>query len=118
MLTAGSGVSMLSGDLAGMSVVESEPGVAIVLAAWTLGPAVCATMILGSPMVDIAGLADLDRLLKALRFRRACSDDEPPPTEEVHHAISVASNSADHAAPPARNVAGSSCVERDDTCRL
>ena len=66
-------------------VVEAEPGVAIVLAAWMLDPAVCSTMSLGAPTINIAGLADLDRLLKARGLRRRCSD-EPLPTEEVHHA--------------------------------
>lgn len=63
-------------------VVEATPGVAIVLAAWMLDPAICATMFFGTPAIDIAGVADLDRLLKALGLRRTCSDD-PPPTEEV-----------------------------------
>ena len=42
-------------------------------------------MSLGAPTINIAGLADLDRLLKARGLRRRCSD-EPLPTEEVHHA--------------------------------
>src|SRR5579862_3278435 len=73
-----------------VAIVEAEPGVAIVLAAWMLDPAICATMSLGPPRVDIAALADLDRLLRALGLRRACSA-EPPPSEEVHHAIAAAS---------------------------
>src|SRR5215217_8466764 len=52
-------------------IVEAEPGVAIVLAAWMLDPAVCATMSLGPPTVDIARLAELDRLLRDLELRRA-----------------------------------------------
>ena len=47
-------------------VVGAEPGVAIVLATWMLDPAVCSTMSLGAPTIDISGLADLYRLLKAL----------------------------------------------------
>jgi hypothetical protein len=66
-----------------VAIIESEPGVAIVLAAWMLDPAICATMSLGPPTVDIAGLTDLDRLLKALGLRRGCSA-ELPPSEEVH----------------------------------
>src|ERR1700744_2208813 len=62
-----------------VAVVEAEPGVAIVLAAWMLDPAVCATMSFGPPAVDIAGLVDLDRLLKAFGLRRAYFG-EPPPT--------------------------------------
>ena len=51
-----------------------------------LDPAICASMALGTPMLDVGGLAALDRLLKALGLRRTCSD-ELPPTEEIHHAI-------------------------------
>src|ERR1700728_2667607 len=60
-------------------VVEAALGVAIVLAAWMLDPAICATMSLGAPTVDAVGLADLDRLLKALGLRRTCSDEPRPP---------------------------------------
>src|SRR5580704_13152947 len=67
-------------------VVEAAPGVAVVLAAWMLAAAICATMSLGTATVDLAGLAALDRLLKALRLRRTCSD-EPPSAEELHHAV-------------------------------
>ena len=49
------------------------PGVAIVIAAWMLDPAICTAMSLGSPTVDINCLTDLDRLLRALELRRACS---------------------------------------------
>ena len=97
-------------------VVEAEPGAAIVLAAWMLDPAVCATMLLGAPMIDMAGLADLDRLLKVLGLRRPCSD-EPLPTEGVHHAIVVASNRSDQAKPSARDIARPSGVERDGARR-
>src|SRR5215472_14197255 len=76
-----------------VAIVEAEPGVAIVLAAWMLDPAICATMSLGRPTVDIAALADLDRLLKALGLRRACSA-EPAPSEEVHHARCVRQSTA------------------------
>src|SRR6202012_2164682 len=51
-------------------VVEAAPGLAVVLAAWMLEPAVCATMSLGAPTVDVVGLADLDRLLQAFGLRR------------------------------------------------
>src|ERR1700746_2489362 len=61
-------------------VVEAAPGVAIVLAAWMLDPVICAAMSLGTPTIDVAGLADLDRLLKALGLRRTCSG-EPSSTE-------------------------------------
>jgi len=54
-------------------------------------------MSLGAPTIDVAGLADLDRLLKALGLRRTCSD-EPPPAEEVHHAVAVASDCFDQTA--------------------
>ena len=54
-------------------IVEAEPGVAIVLAAWMLDPAICAAMSLGAPTVDIAGLTDLDRLL-----RPSDSDEHAP----------------------------------------
>src|ERR1700723_993184 len=74
-----------------VAIVEAEPGVAIVLAAWMLDPAICATMCLGPPTVDIAALADLDRLLRALGLRRTCSA-EPTPSEEVHHAIAATSD--------------------------
>src|SRR5246127_913709 len=40
-------------------VVEAAPGVAIVVAAWMLDPAVCATMFLGTPMIEVAGPARL-----------------------------------------------------------
>jgi hypothetical protein len=65
-----------------VAVIESEPGIAIVIAAWMLDPTICAAMSLGSPAVDINGLTDLDRLLRDLGLRRACSA-EPPSTEEV-----------------------------------
>jgi hypothetical protein len=78
-------------------IVEAELGIAIVLAAWMLDPAVCAPMSLRPPIVDVAGLADLYRLLKALGLWRTCSD-EPPCAREVHHAIAIASDwSARHA---------------------
>lgn len=96
-------------------VVEAEPGVAIVLAAWMLDPAVCSTMSLGAPTINIAGLADLDRLLKARGLRRRCSD-EPLPTEEVHHAT-VAIDCSDQTTASARDITGPSRVERDDTHR-
>jgi len=99
-----------------VAIVEPEPGVAIVLAAWMLDPVVCATMSLGAPTVDAAGLADLDRLLKALGLRRTCSD-EPPPTEEVYHAITVASDCSRQATTSARDIAGPSSVERNDVLR-
>ena len=95
-------------------VVEAAPGVAIVLAAWMLDPTICATMSLGTPTIDVAGLADLDRLLKALGLRRTCSD-EPSSAEEVHHA--VASDCFDQATPSAGDIAGPSRVERDDVLR-
>src|SRR5580698_8438371 len=95
-------------------VVEAAPGVAIVLAAWMLDPAICATMSLGAPTVDLAGLADVDRLLRTLGLRRTCSD-EPPSAEEVHHA--VASDCFDQAAPSAGDIAGPSRVEGDDARR-
>src|SRR3954470_6920246 len=60
-----------------VAVVEAERGVAIVIAAWMLDPGICAAMSLGSPTVDITGLADLDRLLRALGLRRACSAEPP-----------------------------------------
>ena len=72
-------------------VVEAAPGVAIVVAAWMLDPAICATMSLGASRIDTAGLADLDRLLNALGLRRSCSD-EPPSAEEVRHAVAEASH--------------------------
>ena len=97
-------------------VVEAAPGVAILLAAWMLDPTVCATMSLGAPTIDIAGLADLDRLLKALGLRRTCSD-EPSSAEEVHHAVAVASDCFDQATPSARDIAGPSRVGRDDALR-
>src|SRR5215213_10296892 len=97
-------------------VVEAEPGVAIVLAAWMLNPTICATMSLSTPTIDVAGLADLDRLLKALGLRRTCSD-ELPPTEEIHHAIVAASDCFDQATPSARDIAGPSRVGRDDALR-
>src|SRR6185437_4037255 len=99
-----------------VAVVEAEPGVAIVLAAWMLDPVVCAAMSLGPPTIDIAGLADLDRLLKAFGLRRACSG-EPPPTKEVHHAIAVAPGRPRQAIPSIRPVAGLSSAERDDSRR-
>ena len=97
-------------------IVETEPGVAIVLAAWMLDPAVCAAMRLGAPTVDIAGLADLDRLLKTLGLRRTCSD-EPSSAEEVHHVLTVASKRSDQATPPTRDIAEPSRVKRDDARR-
>ena len=51
-------------------------------------------MRLGAPTVDIAGLTDHDRLLKALGLRRTCSD-EPPPPEEVHHAMLIGMTPSD-----------------------
>src|ERR1700744_1367510 len=47
-------------------VVEAEPGGAIVLPAWMPDPAICAAMSLGTPTIDVAGLADLDRLLPVM----------------------------------------------------
>ena len=99
-----------------VAIVEAEPGVAIVLAAWILDPAVCGTMSFGRPTVDIAGLADLDRLLKAVGLRRPCSDETPLP-KEVHRAITVASDCLLQASQSARDIAGPSRVERDDTHR-
>ena len=99
-----------------VAIVEAEPGVAIVIAAWMLDPVICATMSLGSPAVDIAGLADLDRLLRALGLRRACSA-EPPSTEEVHHANTAASGRPRQAAPSTRHGAGSPSAERNDSRR-
>ena len=60
-----------------VAIVEAEPGVAIVIAAWMLDPTICAAMSLGSPTVDIIGLTDLNRLLRARGLRRACSAEPP-----------------------------------------
>jgi hypothetical protein len=98
-------------------VVEAEPGVALVLAAWMLDPAICATMSLGAPTIDVAGLTDLDRLLKALGLRRTCSD-EPSSAEEIHHAITAASDCFDQATPSAHDSAGPSRIGRDDVRRV
>jgi hypothetical protein len=87
------------------AIIEAEPGVAIVIAAWMLDPAICAAMSLGSPTVDISGLTDLDRLLRALGLRRACFA-EPPSTEEVHHANTDASGRPRQAAPSTRHGIG------------
>src|ERR1700742_4779304 len=97
-------------------VVEAEPGVAIVIAAWMLDPTICATMSFGAPTPDVAGLAELDRLLRARGLRRPCSD-ELPPTQEIHHAIAAACNRFDQATPSAHDIAGPSGVERDDALR-
>ena len=97
-------------------VVEAEPGVAIVLAAWMLDPAVCATMSLGPAIVDIVGLTDLHRLLTTLGLRRTCSDEHSP-AEEVHHAIAVVSDCFHQATTSALDSAGPSSVERDDQGR-
>ena len=97
-------------------IVEAEPGVAIVLAAWMLDPVVCAMMSLGPATVDIVGLTDLHRLLTTLGLRRTCSDDHSP-AEEVHHAIAVATDCFQRSAPSALDNAGSSGVERDDKGR-
>lgn len=56
-------------------VAEVEPDVAIILAARMLEPTICAPMSLGTPATDVAGLADLDRLLQSLGLRRTCSDE-------------------------------------------
>jgi hypothetical protein len=97
-----------------VAVIEAKPGVAIVIAAWMLDPVVCPTMSLGSPAVDITGLADLDRLLRALGLRRACFA-EAPSKEEVHHANTAAPGCPRQAAPAVRHGAGLPRVERDDS---
>jgi hypothetical protein len=74
-----------------IAVVEIEPGVAIVVAAWMLDPIACAAMSFGPPAVDLLGLADRHRLLMTFGPRRTCSDEHSP-VEEVHHAIAVASD--------------------------
>ena len=98
-----------------IAVVETEPGVAIVVAGWMLDPVACAAMALGPPTVDLLGLTDLHQLLKSFGLRRICSDEHP--IEEVHHAIAVASECLKQAAPSIRNTAGSTSVERDDEHR-
>jgi len=97
-------------------VVETEPGVAIVLAAWMLDPVACAALSFGPPAVDLAGLADLHRLLNILGLRRTCSDEHSP-SEEVHHAAAVASDGSQQATPSVRDVAGFAGVEWDDERR-
>ncbi len=42
-------------------MVESEPGVAIVVAVWMLDPVACSAMALGTPAVDLLGLTSLHR---------------------------------------------------------
>jgi hypothetical protein len=88
-----------------VAIIEAQPGIAIVITAWMLDPAICAAMSLGSPMVDIIGLTDLDRLLRALGLRRACFA-EPPSTEEVHHANTDASGRPRQAATSTRHSIG------------
>jgi hypothetical protein len=44
-----------------VAVVESEPGVAIVVAVWMLDPVACSAMALGTPAVDLLGLTSLHR---------------------------------------------------------
>src|ERR1700746_1395012 len=99
-----------------VAIIEAEPGVAIVIAAWMLDPAICAAMSLGSPTVDIIGLTDLDRLLRTLGLRRACFA-EPPSTEEVHHANIDASGRPPQAAPSTRHGLGSPSGATDDSAR-
>lgn len=99
-----------------IAVVESEPGVAIVLAAWMLDPATCAEMSFGPPTIDLLSLADLHRLLKAFGLRRTCSDEHSP-VEEVHHAIADAPDCLQPATPSIRDVAGSADVDGYDECR-
>ena len=98
-----------------VAVVESEPGVAIVVAVWMLDPVACSAMTLGTPAVDLLGLTNLHQLLKSFGLRRACSDALP--IEEVHHEIAVASESLEQAAPSDRNAPGSTSVERNDEHR-
>jgi CheY-like chemotaxis protein len=97
-------------------VVETEPGTAIVLAAWMLDAVVCAAMRFGHPAADIAALADLHRLLRALRLRRTCSG-EPSTVEEVHHAIAVVPNNFQQGTPSAHDATASPGVEGDDKRR-
>src|SRR6478609_4984702 len=99
-----------------VAIVEAEPGVAIVIAAWMLDPAICAAMSLGSPTVDIIGLTDLDRLLRALGLRRACFA-EPLSIEEVLHANTDASGRPRQAALSTLHGIGSPGAERDDSGR-
>ncbi len=99
-----------------IAVVESEPGAAIVLAAWMLDPVACAGISFGRPMVDLAGLADFHRLLKTLGLRRTWSDEHSP-VEEVRHEIAVAPDHSQHLATPNRNVTRPAGAERDDDSR-
>src|SRR4029077_3766441 len=95
-----------------VAIIEGEPGVAIVIAAWMLDPAICSAMSLGSRAGVIMCLTYLDRRLRALGLRRACFA-EPPSTEEVHHANTGASGRARQAAPSTGHGAGSPGAERD-----
>jgi hypothetical protein len=56
-------------------LVEAEPGAVIIVAAWMLEAAICATMQLGTPHVSVEALADLHRRLTELGLRRSSPDD-------------------------------------------
>jgi len=62
--------------------VEVAPGVVIVVAAWMLDPAVCATMACGSPRVTVLALAELHQLLIERGFRGSSPDDPTIVQEE------------------------------------
>jgi len=56
-------------------VVEGEPGMAIVIAAWMLDRSACAGLEIGEPQVSVPALVDLERLLKNQGLRRVVSND-------------------------------------------
>jgi hypothetical protein len=65
-----------------IAYVEAAPGVVVVLAAWMLDPAACASMKIGAPHVDVAALSDLCDLLIDRGFRRSSQGDSRIAQEE------------------------------------
>jgi hypothetical protein len=60
----------------GYVALEREAGVAIMAPVWILDASICKTMTLGSPVVSLPALLDLQAILRSQGFRRGFDEDD------------------------------------------
>src|SRR5580704_5692594 len=86
-------------------LVEGEPGATVIVPAWMLDRAMCASMALGAPHVSVGALIDLHKLLMEHGFRRNYRDDDSV-VQEVSNEERVTADCKLQAVAPTQHSAG------------